>query len=323
MNFNPDSPLLSVVMITYNHDKFISEAINGVLMQQCNFSIELIIADDCSTDKTKDVVQDYLVNNANSAWIKYFRQADNVGMMNNFIFALNQCKGKYIAFCEGDDYWTNPYKLQKQVDFLENNLAYSVCWTKYQVLDQNVLKQEEVFKRVEFNKDTYNVTLDSLFDPYAVHTSTCLFKNDTDFSMLPDLIHAKDNTIYALLLLQGEGVILNIESAVYRLHAGGIFSSRTELSQIADNYYNLKEINNALLKNRVLRLKQIESSFLYLMFCLTCNSPSKNLKVVRMMAKIYFSIILSSPWKTKYLASKEILKQVYLRFKVKYNPKVT
>lgn len=123
---------VSVIMITFNHEPYIREAINGVLMQKVNFELELIIADDCSTDNTAGIINDVLDNHANSSIIRYTRHQTNKGMMPNFIWALQQCKGEYIALCEGDDYWTDPYKLQKQVDFLEDNKDYAgVCTNLY------------------------------------------------------------------------------------------------------------------------------------------------------------------------------------------------
>jgi glycosyltransferase involved in cell wall biosynthesis len=110
---------VSVIMITYKHEQFIAKAIEGVLMQKCDFEVELIIADDCSPDKTEEKVFQIIKNHPKNSWIKYTKHKTNKGMISNFNWALNQCKGKYIAMCEGDDYWTDPLKLQKQVDFLE------------------------------------------------------------------------------------------------------------------------------------------------------------------------------------------------------------
>lgn len=121
-------PLVSVVMITYAHENFIEQAINGVLMQECDFDIELIIANDCSPDKTDDVLKKIIKNHPNAYWIKYIKHEKNIGMMPNFIFALKEAQGKYIALCEGDDYWIDPLKLQKQVDFLEENPDCSLCF---------------------------------------------------------------------------------------------------------------------------------------------------------------------------------------------------
>ncbi len=124
-----DSDLkVSVCLITYGHEKYIRHAIEGVLMQQCNFEVELIIANDCSPDKTDIIVQDILKNHSKKSWVKYFNKDKNIGMMPNFIFALKQCTGKYIALCDGDDYWTDPSKLQKQVDILEANPHLVGCF---------------------------------------------------------------------------------------------------------------------------------------------------------------------------------------------------
>ena len=121
-------PKVSVCMITYGHEKFIEEAINGVLMQQCDFEVELIIANDCSPDKTDEIIRKLIDNHSKPSWIKYIKHDKNLGMMPNFIFAMQECKGKYIALCEGDDYWTDPLKLQKQVDVLEFNPHLVGCF---------------------------------------------------------------------------------------------------------------------------------------------------------------------------------------------------
>ena len=120
--------MVSICCITYNHENFIRDAIEGFLMQQTNFDYEIIIANDCSPDNTDSFVKKYINNHPKGKLIKYFRHDKNIGVMPNFIFALKQCTGKYIALCEGDDYWTDPYKLQKQVDFLEANLDYTICF---------------------------------------------------------------------------------------------------------------------------------------------------------------------------------------------------
>jgi glycosyltransferase involved in cell wall biosynthesis len=117
--------VVSIDMITYLHEAYITQAIEGVLMQKTNFEIELIIADDCSPDKTEEVVKNIITTHPKGHIIKYFKHESNIGMQANGMFAAKQCSGKYIAICEGDDYWTDPYKLQKQVDFLEVNEGYS------------------------------------------------------------------------------------------------------------------------------------------------------------------------------------------------------
>lgn len=129
MNLSEENkPLVSVVMITYKHEAFIAEAIEGVLMQEVDFPVELIIADDCSPDGTKEIAQRYIETHPKGHWIKYTRHSQNKGMMPNFIWALEQAKGEYIALCEGDDYWTDPFKIQKQVDLMIKEEA-TLCHT--------------------------------------------------------------------------------------------------------------------------------------------------------------------------------------------------
>src|SRR5450631_4532338 len=114
-----EDPIISVCLITYNHEKYIGKAIESVLQQQTLFSYELIIAEDCSTDNTREIIQDYY--RKYPSVIKLVLQEKNVGPENNFIDLLSAAKGKYIAYFEGDDYWIDNKKLQRQVEFLENH----------------------------------------------------------------------------------------------------------------------------------------------------------------------------------------------------------
>lgn len=129
-------PKVSVVTITYGHENYITQTIDGVLMQDYLGEIELIIANDHSPDSTDKVIKEYLAvqNIPTNFNIKYTRHEKNKGMMPNFMWALEQASGKYIALCEGDDYWTNPQKLQKQVGFLEGNTKYSMVFSNAKVI---------------------------------------------------------------------------------------------------------------------------------------------------------------------------------------------
>lgn len=117
-----NDPLVSVCLITYNHGRFIKETIDSVLMQNTSFLFKLIIADDFSTDGTRETILKY--KNKYPELIELILQPKNVGAARNWLDLMNAPKSKYIAYLEGDDYWTDPYKLQKQVDFLEKNESY-------------------------------------------------------------------------------------------------------------------------------------------------------------------------------------------------------
>jgi len=113
------TPIVSVKMITYNHEPFIAQAIEGVVKQETKYPFELNIGEDCSTDGTMGIILEYQKKYPDI--IRIITSDQRVGMMKNSYRTANSCRGKYIAFCEGDDYWTDRYKLQKQLDFLENN----------------------------------------------------------------------------------------------------------------------------------------------------------------------------------------------------------
>lgn len=126
------SSLVSVLMLTYNHEKFVGKAIKSILSQKTYFPFEIIIGEDFSTDSTREICIEFARNNPDK--IKLLPSEKNLGMLPNFIRTLNSCEGEYIGFCEGDDYWTDTLKLQKQVDFLNSNPNYAIVHTNKKVL---------------------------------------------------------------------------------------------------------------------------------------------------------------------------------------------
>jgi len=124
-------PLVSVMMITYNHAPFISQAIQGVLQQKVNFSFELVIGEDCSNDGTREIVLEYQKKFPDI--IRVITSDKNVGSMKNSDRTGKACRGRYIAYCEGDDYWHQPCKLQKQADYLESHSECGLVYSSYDV----------------------------------------------------------------------------------------------------------------------------------------------------------------------------------------------
>lgn len=205
-------------MITYNHEKYIREAIEGVLMQIVSFDIELIIADDNSPDNTESIILDIASRHPNGKWIKYTKHKTNKGMMSNSIWALQQCKSKYIAICEGDDYWTDPYKLQKQVDVLESNADYSLCFHKVNILNQQNQLQEDTLTKVPHK---YDDIVSLAKEGNYIHTPSVLFRNKIskfplNFSKSP----IGDFYLYMLIAQYGKLYYIQEEMAVYREGVG-------------------------------------------------------------------------------------------------------
>lgn len=216
-------PLLSVCMITYGHEDYIQQAIEGVLMQQTSFDFELVIANDGSKDRTDAVIKEMLAAHKDGKTVRYFSHEQNRGMYDNFLFALNECKSKYIALCEGDDYWTDPLKLQKQVDFLEANSDYEVCFTNIEVVDHSgkIIKEKLIpSKRI--------TTFEHRHLPIWAPTLTRVFKNRDFSNAIPDVLGI--DTI--MLLYQstfGKIKLLHEITGAYRLHEGGVYSSKSAI----------------------------------------------------------------------------------------------
>jgi len=213
---------VSVCMITYGHEKYLQEAIEGVLIQECDFEVELIVANDGSPDGTDEIVKDIIANHPKGSWISYFKQQTNVGMMPNFIFALQQTKGKYIALCEGDDYWTDPLKLQKQVDFLEANPDYVLCFHKIKILKPNGELVNDFITKVPEN---YETQVDLATRGNYIHTPSVVFRNvikefPFEFALTP----VGDYFLYMLVTEHGKIKYIDQEMAVYR-YGVGIHSS--------------------------------------------------------------------------------------------------
>ncbi len=127
--------MVSVSMITYNHERYLRRAIEGVLAQKTEFPIILIIGEDCSTDKTRQICLEY--QKQYPEIIKLRLNKKNIGYRKNWDNNLVACTGNYIAICDGDDYWTDPLKLQKQVDFLEANPKYILAFHDGAVINEN------------------------------------------------------------------------------------------------------------------------------------------------------------------------------------------
>lgn len=173
MNKEKDSVLISVCLITYNHAAFIRQAIEGVLMQKIDFPWEFIIADDKSTDGTTDILLEY--QKKYPRLIKLLLQEKNVGPGKNWMDLISAPKGKYIAYIEGDDYWTDNYKLQKQVNFIEANPSYSICWTQYDILKNKILENLQ-WNDPLFQQEFTDISLENIFDINRTASLTTVFK---------------------------------------------------------------------------------------------------------------------------------------------------
>lgn len=172
--------MVSVVVITYKHESYIKQTLESILAQEVDFDIEIIIADDNSPDDTEKIALDIRDTHKNGHWIKYTKHNVNKGMMSNFIWALQQCKGKYVALCEGDDYWIDSLKLKKQVHFLQNNEEFGFIHTDTKVYYQDTGDYVESLNKEKGCNlvNRHNPAEDLILGNYAIYTLTVLFRQN-------------------------------------------------------------------------------------------------------------------------------------------------
>jgi glycosyltransferase involved in cell wall biosynthesis len=134
-NKKNSSPFVSILVVTYNHEDYISQTLEGIFNQILPYSFNVIVADDCSRDNTLQVVKRFKDNYTDRLII--IEQDQNIGFIQNYLLGLSECNGKYIAFCEGDDFWIDERKLEKQIDYLETHPGVGLVYTDFCIADNN------------------------------------------------------------------------------------------------------------------------------------------------------------------------------------------
>lgn len=235
-------PLVSIICCAYNHEPYIRQCLDGFIMQETNFPFEVLIHDDASTDRTADIIREYETKYPEI--IKPIYQTENqyqkkIDVLSTFLFP--GVKGKYIAMCEGDDYWTDPLKLQKQVDFLENNQEYVLCTHYYtQFFQENLAFGAtlplELTGGVSFSLQDYityrywyTQPLTSVFRADLINR--IISKHYNDF---------KDASLFFAILSYGKGYLYPDAMGVYRIQKGGVWSRASRQERIAADLRTMK-----------------------------------------------------------------------------------
>jgi len=220
-------PLVSVATIAYNVGAFIEEAIESVLSQQTFFNVELIIGEDCSTDSTREIVLNYQKEYPNI--IRVLAHEKNLGLTPNSVATQNACRGKYIALLDGDDYWTDVNKLQKQVTFLENNPDYSACaHQSYKIYDDG--SSVPILFGEEIDKD---YAIEDTITHRKFHTSALVYRRIywVESGGIPATISSNERAIYPMLAIYGKIRYMKDNMCIYRLSGVGL-SSRINYKEL-------------------------------------------------------------------------------------------
>lgn len=220
-------PKVSVAMVTYNHEKFITQAVQSVLMQTAAFPYELVIGEDCSQDRTRAIVTEF--QRRHPSVIRLLLWDHNLGAMENFVETLRTCKGQYVAILDGDDYWTSPDKLQKQVDFLDSHPGFAISY--HDVLRFNDDRSLE--PRPLSSRGKHISTLEDLL---LVSPPSCsvMYRRGL-FADFPDWFYTLEIGDWPLHIMNarrgGIGYIDEVMAA-HRKHGGGVYSSMGNLARL-------------------------------------------------------------------------------------------
>ena len=246
-------PTVSVSIVTYNHAAYIKQCLDGILMQQTNFDFEILLGEDASTDGTREICIKYADKHPSKIRLFLHHRENNIKIGGNptgrfnFLFNLSKARGKYIAICEGDDYWTDPFKLQKQVDVMGKNSTISLSTTDLKVLNSDGITSEYYKPNRPRPKEINNCSDffgDDRLGPF--HTSTLLLRKDvvitclstSAFSTLP---YADWIMVYTAAKM-GSIHFLNDKTSIYRHHPTSLMRSQSSIR----NYLNMIDLDTFL-----------------------------------------------------------------------------
>jgi glycosyltransferase involved in cell wall biosynthesis len=237
---------VSVCMTTYNHEEFIAQAVESALMQEVSFDYEIIIGEDGSQDETRRICIDYAERYPDKIRL-FLRSREDVIYVDgrptgrfNLVESLRVARGKYIALCEGDDYWIAPDKLRKQVDFLESHPEFAICFHNVGIVYENSAEIAHPFyvenpdRPFTQRKPKPISTLEDLVRSNFIQTPSVMFRARL-FESFPRWFYELDRGDWVLHVLNAQhGLIAYSDEvmAAYRVHARGIYSSKSRVEQL-------------------------------------------------------------------------------------------
>ncbi|MGO3184216.1 MAG: glycosyltransferase family 2 protein [Aequorivita sp.] len=240
-------PIVSIQCITYNHENYIREAIEGFLMQKTNFPVEILIHDDASTDNTANIIREYEVQYPQI--IKPIFQAENLHSKKRGAITRIQnerSNGKYIAMCEGDDYWTDPLKLQKQIDFLESHPDYTLTVSGFKSIKEGESKEiieSGVVSSNQENEEGFTFLLEDTLEGWKRKILTAVFiNNKSAIAEYGKYKYSNDNHLFYHLLKEGKGYYFKQVFGVYNMHEGGVYSLKSQEENLHKAYLIYQEL---------------------------------------------------------------------------------
>lgn len=233
---------VSIVVTSYNHEKYIEQCLEAVLAQKGDFEMEIILGDDCSIDGTGQILDGYIKKYPNI--IQKLHHEENLGITKNLKRCLDACTGKYITICEGDDYWTSDGKIQRQMQLLETHPEYSMCFSALTLYYEQEGKSTLHNDQVKFPRD--ELTIEDLIAVNYIGNFSCCMYRASVVHKLPDRLFKMFTVDWMFNMACSEmGKIGFIREplSVYRIHAKGAWAGKTDIAQISGIIERIKDYN--------------------------------------------------------------------------------
>jgi len=242
-------PTVSIFVMVYNHGSYLRDCLDGFLKQKTNFNVNIIVGEDYSTDNSRKILLEYQNNFCGK--FNLLLHDKNIGAHENQQIVLDHCDGKYIAMCEGDDYWTDPLKLQKQVDFLENNDECNLVYHRVNIKDEekNIIYPEELntSEKIEV-KNLDELALNGNF----MHTPSVMFRNNIKFDHEYSKSKVGDYILWFLNGTKGDFGYLPDIMAVYRFSTQSTWGKKDAFFRIS-NWLDVLKIAKKISNKKTIR----------------------------------------------------------------------
>ena len=300
------TPLVSVMMVTYNQEAYVRTALDSILEQQVDFEYEIVIGEDYSTDRTRAIITEYQQQYGEK--IRPLFHEKNLGVSRNWEFTMHQCRGTYVALLEGDDYWTNPHKLQKQVDFLAARPDFSMCFHNTRVGYEGGATPPPSHLMTQATQVEF--TLDDVTRDWHIATGSVMYRRVL-LPALPAWVHDSvvvDLPLLATLASRGRVGFLNEEMSVYRVNSGGVSQTAKKEAYLLGlvRMYAQLDQHLALAQHRNFMVKTADA---YLALASSMNTQHRHSE-----AKHYLLHSLRSRLSVGVMPSKNIFKALAISF---------
>lgn len=294
-----DKPLVSCLTTTYNQEKYIAQCLDSMLMQETDFPFEIIVRDDCSTDKTASIVKQYVEKFPNI--IKPIFEEENKFHISPHYggrMVLKKAIGKYVCKLDGDDYWCDKKKLQKQADFLEENDAYVLSHFNSITVDENDKKVSDAM----FDNSTDYERDQMLCSEVNIMPNTVMFRNILDdFPAVFDDVMNGDNVHWHLLGFHGKSKYQKeIIPSAYRVHSGGVWSKLDKFKQVQKRRQTLQAMKKNLSTNPAL-VKRIDNS-------IHTQIANSLLRAIRSKDKTFIKRLIQNIFEDKEISALKVTK---------------